>query len=334
MPGMVRLVLLTLVFAGCATSPPVAPDKPAPPASWCTAGSAPRTEEASVVGPAVVGVGDAFRAAHQRARAAECARLENEAFVLRYAFGGLEARWKGHDLGARVPLFPQAVHVEKTVCHDVFLASLLFEEREGSARDEALAKALAATEQLAAELKDASSMASKALPGAERPRQQTIVDATLSALKGFQAGTFDAAARRAYFTAMRPELEANLRFSARTFLETLHAAVESYRKQVDPAAFSSMLVIVASAHQARARDIGVQYFERLLAEPRKEGALGEKQMVVTEGLFAAGDQRGALAGHDVDRLHAAPIFGDAERMQWDVLGDSAELLDAVLPRRP
>jgi hypothetical protein len=95
--------------------------------------------------------------------------------------------------------------------------------------------------------------------------------------------------------------------------------------------WASLLVVAVVAHQARAREIAVQYFERRLGETAGEDASGEDRLVVLESRFQAADQRGGLAAHQVDRRHSLPIFGEADRMQSDVLADSGGLLDRLLP---
>jgi hypothetical protein len=49
---------------------------------------------------------------------------------------------------------------------------------------------------------------------------------------------------------------------------------------------------------------------------------------------SAADQRGALAAHEVDREHASAIFGDADRLQSDVMADTGGILDRLFPSPP
>src|SRR5262249_47819269 len=111
--------------------------------------------------------------------------------------------------------------------------------------------------------------------------------------------------------------------------------VKAVRRKVeaqDPRAWDSVLVLAVSVHQARARELGVQYFERLLAEPVGEGARNERRLGVCESVFAGAGQDGLLALHLVDQAASADVFGDPLRLQWDALGDPGGALDAVLPR--
>jgi hypothetical protein len=85
-------------------------------------------------------------------------------------------------------------------------------------------------------------------------------------------------------------------------------------------------------HQARAREIGIRYFERLLAEPVGEGARNERRLVVAEGMIRGPEQYGLLATHLVDQAGASAIFNDALRLQSDVTADDGGVLDSLLPK--
>ena len=89
--------------------------------------------------------------------------------------------------------------------------------------------------------------------------------------------------------------------------------------------------MIGVAHQARAESLEVQYFERLLREPRKEGALGERRLVVAEAASEPAEQIDLLAAHLVDQLGGRLIFGDKARLQRDVLSDHVGELERLLP---
>ena len=83
-----------------------------------------------------------------------CGKLASHQLVIRYAFGTVEARWNGTDLGRPVSLFTPYVHALKAVSHAVFLAALLFDEPSGVARDAHLAAAVRDIEALRVDLND------------------------------------------------------------------------------------------------------------------------------------------------------------------------------------
>jgi len=98
-----------------------------------------------------------------------------------------------------------------------------------------------------------------------------------------------------------------------------------------PAARQALEVIVTGDHQARARSLALQYFQKRFGEP--PGV--EARVTYAE---AVGDEAGALklaATRTLDRAIAAAFFGDPHRLQRDILGDAAQTLLAELdlPRR-
>src|SRR5208282_5478667 len=222
----------------------------------------------------------------------------------------------------------------KDVSHAVFLAALLFAEPPGAERDRQVARTLETLDVVLAQLKAGSSLTATLLPQSLYGRELRLLERTREAVASFSRGGLSPGAQRAYFESVRGDLTDNLRDIAQESLKALHAAVENTRlavSKVDPNAWDSVLVVIAVVHQARAREIGVQYFERLLREPVGEGARNERRLVVAEQLPHASEQYGLLATHLVDQAGGATIFGDPVRMQWDVLGDDAAALDALLP---
>jgi hypothetical protein len=256
--------------------------------------------------------------------------------MIQYSFGTVEARWKGVELGRRAYLFTPRVHALKAVSHAVFLAALLFEEPAGPDRESHLHDALRDMSALRTDLTESNTDAAKAFLPDERSDQIAILTLTSKALEGFGNGQLDQNGRRDYFRSVRRPLNENLRRASVAVLTTLDEAVSAYKKEVDakdPAAWASLVVLARVSHQGRARDIVVQYFERLLGETVAEGASLENRLVILEGQATPAAQRGGLAGHNVDRQFAEVIFGDPGRLQWDVMGDSGGFLDSLFPTK-
>jgi hypothetical protein len=136
---------------------------------------------------------------------------------------------------------------------------------------------------------------------------------------------------RAYGVATRPHLGANLAEASRVYLEALDAGVLEMERTVGPRAWADVVVVVATAHQARAREVSVQYFERLLGEHMGEGALGERRLIVTEGPLERAPPRTLVAAHLVDQRLSRLLFDDPYFLQSDVVGKvAAEHLDRLL----
>ncbi len=313
-----------------------APSTTAAPTSepvWCAAPVRSSAEGKLGVSGALAALNQEFLKAHAAARKEACEKLESEHLVLRYAFGSLEARYKGKDLlGGPVNILPPEYHPIKDVSHAVLLAALLFQSKPTEGRASA-SSVLSVIDAALAQLDDAKSPTTKLIPSARLPAQKRLLMATRGAVLAFSQGKLDDGAQRAFFTKVRPDLEENIRSVSGAFLRELHRRVEEARKKVDdPKAWANLVVVVGSAHQARAREIGVQYFERLLEEPVGEGARNENRLVVSESLWSPADQLGLLATHLVDQTSGELVFGDPLRLQWDVLADSGGVLDALMPR--
>jgi hypothetical protein len=86
-------------------------------------------------------------------------------------------------------------------------------------------------------------------------------------------------------------------------------------------------VVVAGAHQARARSLAMQYFGKLFGE--QPGA--EQRLVYAENISDEAEAIALTATRQLDRALAGAFFGDPRRLQRDVLGDSVHEQLATLP---
>ena len=98
-------------------------------------------------------------------------------------------------------------------------------------------------------------------------------------------------------------------------------------------AWPKVVAVISTSHQARAREVTVQYFERLLGDHLTEGALGEQRLVMLEGAGQKGTAESVMTGHLVDQRLSALLFDDPLFLQSDVLGKFAgRHLDRMFPR--
>jgi hypothetical protein len=81
-------------------------------------------------------------------------------------------------------------------------------------------------------------------------------------------------------------------------------------------------VIVGGDHQARARNLAMQYFAQRLGESQE----AESQLMYAEGVDTPQAALDLLGVQRVDRAIAGAFFGDPKRLQRDVLGDAAAKL--------
>lgn len=311
---------------------------PAAPECFCSAPKQPATERQrgiGIMGP-LSELSEQFRSAHAAARARMCARLQSSSVVIRYSLGTVEVHRNGQVLVPPTSIYTPYVHVLKAVAHAPFLASLVFDEPPGPLRQEHLAAAereVAAARQL---LSEAREPVVRLLAAAERERQLAILAQTQSFLTSLHKSE-PPRARADFIKSIRPLIGANLRDAARATLGKLDETIKGARalsEKEDPRAWDSVTVVANASHQSRARELAVQYFERMLGETIGEGARHEKRLVVLESVNKAADQRGLLAAHYVDREHAEIFFGDPDRLQWDVLADGGSLLNELLKESP
>jgi hypothetical protein len=102
----------------------------------------------------------------------------------------------------------------------------------------------------------------------------------------------------------------------------LHRAAETLLGRLSERERGLLEVVVAGAHQARARNLALQYFQKRFGE-----APGEERRVSYAEAVTDVSQASALVGtRRLDRAIASAFFRDAKRLQRDVLGDAATRL--------
>ncbi|HEX8792891.1 MAG TPA: hypothetical protein VF765_18225 [Polyangiaceae bacterium] len=116
-------------------------------------------------------------------------------------------------------------------------------------------------------------------------------------------------------------------------LVRIDSALRQLRPRVGDA-WSQAVVTIATDHQSRAEEVGVQYFEHLFHERASEGALGESRIVVIESIGHNDGPMQAMASHLVDQRLSALLFDDPTFLQGDVLGKHAEPTIARLLATP
>jgi hypothetical protein len=108
-------------------------------------------------------------------------------------------------------------------------------------------------------------------------------------------------------------------YATRRELDALHAATERALSALDDAGRRSLEVVVAGVHHARARSLGLQYFLKRFGEAPGE----ERRVTFAEAATDPEQARELIGTRRLDRAIASAFFGDARRLQRDVLGDAA-----------
>ena len=296
----------------------------------CLSPGAPSSPSKPAPAPSsLASLNDDFHAEYGAARAQLEGSLGDATPVVCVA--GAFAAWDHRGSGGRAPIVNERYRALRNLSHLPATAILLFVRGLPPDREHAEGQRLIATIDAALAALDAKTVD---VPAELLEDERRLLAITRALLIEATAGARpDDARLRAYGQAVRPMIEANLAATATTFVGALHATVSSFRAAIGEPAWKDALFVVATAHQARGREISVRYFERLLGEPpATEGARTEGRIVVLEGTFASGPPVTLLATHALDRRLGALLFDDPQFLQRDVLGRFADApLDALFP---
>jgi hypothetical protein len=140
-------------------------------------------------------------------------------------------------------------------------------------------------------------------------------------------GAHDGERLVAFARTLGPALLGATRDATRLQLTAINRRLPALLAHLDAHERQTFEVVVAGAHQARARSLAMQYFGKLLDE--QPGA--ELRLVYAENVS---DENGAVAlraTRDLDRALAGAFFGDPKRLQRDILGDAVHEQLATLP---
>lgn len=166
------------------------------------------------------------------------------------------------------------------------------------------------------------------LPAPLLARQETIVTESLAFLdellarRELRRDRVDAFVQRVV-----PAVMANVADATRADLDALHAQVSAWRRDMGPAAWDRLHVVIVGPHMPRDGSVTTQYFSRLLREPA-EG----RRIVYAEALWEETRSMDLLATHLLDGRIGEAFFGDAMRMHRDLLADAGrDYLLKLLP---
>jgi hypothetical protein len=332
---ILSIYVASVLTTACAAQHAAGQRTPTTPATqeWCAANELQSQEGKHGVEGSFALLNKQFLEAHARARARACDSLASERLVIRYSFGTLEARWNGKTIHKSFVL-PEEYHPIKDISHAVLLAALLFAEPPGRDRSDRTSAAVRAMDSTLNDMRTATNQTVALIPTELLPRQERLLRRTRDAVDAFARGELNAAAQQQYFVSVREDLMENLRAVSAEVVRGLHKEVQAIRDVVtkkDPSAWNTLVVVIGVTHQARAREIGIQYFQRLLQERVGEGARNEQRLVIAENRTTGSDQYGLLSAHLVDQAAAAAIFADPLRLQWDVLSEDGGVLNSLLP---
>jgi hypothetical protein len=133
----------------------------------------------------------------------------------------------------------------------------------------------------------------------------------------------------AFAAEIGPLLHRLIDHATRIELAALHASVEDFLTVLSADERHALQVVVTGDHQARARNLRMQYFQTRFGEP----AGAEIRVAYAEGVTDEREARALVGSRRLDAAIARAFFGDEKRLQRDVLGDAVRdrLLAAKLP---
>jgi len=151
-------------------------------------------------------------------------------------------------------------------------------------------------------------------------RQKMIFNAGLELLRrALGTGEVSAAALKIFTRTVSPILLSNVADATALEMRELYATTAAWKKQLTPAEWNSLHVVMMGPHMPRDQECSIQFFERLFHE-REEG----ERIIYAESLWNEKDALNLLATHVVDESAGQAFFGDPMRMHRDLLADAAK----------
>jgi hypothetical protein len=236
------------------------------------------------------------------------------------------------------PARTRRYHEFKSITHVPLALHMLLSERRG-APGEALRERLQGIERLITAAVD--SLGQRRFTPEEAARQRRILEATRElALQAQAPGGVPPERLTAYARAQAPDLLRNAEDAARDQLETMHATVEGWKRQMTPEEQERLRVVVATSHMARPGNVAMQYFSVTLGETwegrfEQEDLHPGRRVLSSETSFDEAAAFSLLATHVLDARVGRRFFGEEDRLARDVLADAAErLLAQMFHREP
>ena len=221
------------------------------------------------------------------------------------------------------PLRPPVYHQLKAVAHVPLALHVMLHAEVDRPLGEKRLGALRRYRELMLAARDG--FRAEGLSAAQVERQRRIFAESAGLLEEVLArGRIGKDGLAAYIARVREPLDANITEATHAQMAQLYATVGAWRKNLSPAEWSALRVVIISAHMPREDEVGFQFFSRLLNEPFEGG-----RIVYAESQWQEPQALDLLATHLVDGEVGTAFFNDARRMHRDLLADVARAyLDA------
>lgn len=228
--------------------------------------------------------------------------------------------WKGTQ--ERVSVTPRVFHVLKSIAHGPIA---IYAAMRGEAGDAQLSRQ---AQQNVTRLLHRHELARRTaaadlanLPTPTDADALAVLDGAIAFLRAALAQrSVSQQALKAFAEAMGPPLLGLTDQATQAQLHALHEAVQAALAKLPSSEHAKLQVVVVGDHQARERSLAMQYFRKRLRDP--EGV--EDRVTFGEGISDLEEALALVGTRRLDRDIATDFFGDAKRLQRDVLGDSAQ----------
>lgn len=258
-----------------------------------------------------------------------------QALAATLAQGGPVILEEGNDLilvhkgkRTRVPVKPVEYHELKAVAHiPLALFVLLSFPQEASLSSDRLQRLRHYRELMAIAYEGLSG---RHFTADQLGRQKKIFSASFELLDGVLAhGQVDPLTLGNFTRHIGPLLLANVSDATALEMRNLYQTAAAWQKQLTPAEWNALHVVIIGPHMPRDQECSLQFFERLFREP-EEG----KRIIYAEALWNENDALNLFATHVVDEAAGAAFFGDPMRMHRDLLADAAKAYLDSHPLKP
>ncbi|WP_437692549.1 hypothetical protein [Sorangium sp. So ce176] len=172
-------------------------------------------------------------------------------------------------------------------------------------------------------------------------RQRRLLGASVALLDEASAtGGVAPEALTAFARAQTEDVLRNAEDAARDQIETMHATVEAWRRQMTPEERDGLRAVVAVSHMARPGNVAAQYFSVTLGETwqgrfDQEDLRPGKRVLTAEATFDEAQAFALLATHALDAGVATRFFDEEARLSRDILADAAErILAGMFHKEP
>lgn len=149
----------------------------------------------------------------------------------------------------------------------------------------------------------------------------SVLETVLGFLRSYLHGEREAADIARFAACVGPQILKLTEVTTCEQLAALHEAAEQSLASLSDSERGALQVVVIGDHQARVRSMGMQYFQRRFGELPEAT---DERVTFGENVSTEEEALALVATRRLDETIAQAFFGDAKRLQRDVLGDAAQ----------